>query len=339
MSYGSGGFEKLSGIEHVRKYPSMYLASKGEMGVFQTVREVVSNSVDECIAGHGNTIIVTLAKDNTISVRDYGRGIPTDLNTKYGETGMEMAVQINSGGKYDKKNYNSSFGLYGVGLGATNCVSEYLKMRVWKNGKIYSMETSKGYKTFPKKKGELFIEGECDKKVTGTEISWRIDPEVMSTVEFPVSSIILYLKTSAYLNSGVTFRFEDNRGDKPKIQEWMSENGLKDFLIDLQGERVDVLSKPITYNGIMSGMDKFEIAFKYVKDYKSEVHLYVNRNLVPNGGTPILGFRMAIAKAVSDISKLLGILKEKDKPFKTADTDEGLVAVINITMANPEFEG
>lgn len=338
--YKSEGFEKLSSIEHIRKYPSMYLASSGELGVFQTVKEVVANSIDECMAGYGNLISVSIFPDNVISVLDYGRGIPVDINPKYGETAMEMAVQVNSGGKYDKKNYNSSFGLFGVGLGATNCVSKFMSVRVWKNGKIHYMETSKGHKTFPKKKGELKIEGDCPKDRTGTEITWQLDPEVMSVVTFDIGKIISFLKTAAFLNSGITFRFEDHRDKKDvKVQEFLSENGLVDFVSDIRGERDSILPKTILYKGDLSGSDKFEIAFTYTKDYKNEVHLYVNRNLVPNGGTPIVGFRMGLTKAINDIAKLLGILKDRDKPFKTADTDEGLIAIINLTMSEPEYEG
>lgn len=338
--YNSGGINKLSNIEHVRMYPAMYLGSKGAMGVFQTVKEIGANSVDECMGGYGNMIVYILESPTRFTIRDYGRGIPVDVNPKYGETGVELALQINTGGKYNKKNYNSAFGMHGVGMSATNCISKYMRVRVWKNGQIHMMESSGGHKTFPKKKGVLHIEGTCPKDRTGTEVTWEIDPEIMTETLFDPGKIVSYLKTSSYLNTGITFRFEDHRNKNDiKVTEFLSENGLLDFIEDIRGDKEAVIPKPILFSGDMSGRDKFEVAFTYSKDYKKEIHLYVNRNLVPNGGTAVMGFRMGLTKAVNDIAKLLGILKDKDKPFKTEDTDEGLIAVINLTMEAPEFEG
>lgn len=339
--YTAEDMDKKTAIEHVRLYPSMYFGGKGASGVFQSVKEIVSNSTDEALAGHGNLIEVTLLSPTKVSVRDYGRGIPAGLNTKYGETGIEMAMQLNSGGKYDKKNYNSSGGMHGVGLSVTNCLSTKMSVTVWQDGKIHYAEFSRGHKIMPKEKGKLKILGDCPKTLTGTEVVWELDPEIMTVVEFDAASIIDLMRTNSFVNSKVAYRFIDKRNanEEPKVYEFLSENGLVDFIDYLRGDRAKIIDKDITFRGLMSDEDEFEISFSYIQDYKSEVHLYVNRNLIPNGGTAVLGFRTGLSKAINDAAKELGILKDKDKPFTTSDIDEGLVAVINLSMKYPELDG
>ncbi|MGL5714053.1 MAG: toprim domain-containing protein [Paraclostridium sp.] len=340
--YSADSIKSVDGIEHIRMYPGMYLKDSGELCIQQTVKEIVTNSTDEFLQGYGNVIEVELSKDNVISIKDHARGIPTGVNKTTGLTGVEMCVgDTQSGGKYDKDSYKISGGLFGIGAAASNAVSEKFEVWVKRDGKIHYCKYEHGRKVHPKKPGELEIVGKCNIDDTGTEIKYSPDPTILETTNFSVSSIMHYLKHLSYLIRGLTFKFIDSRDpDNVKVESYSTDNGLVDYINDtIKDGRKSILTKPIYFKGKFENDDEYEVAFTYVDNYASDVLLYVNKNAVSNGGTAITGFKTGLTKSINDISKLLGIMKDKEKPLRSQDTEEGLVAIVSVLMKSPQLEG
>ena len=344
--YSTSSIETKTGIEHIRARPAMYLGTTGAPGLLHTVKEIVTNSVDEAMNGFGNKIEVILYAANRIGVRDYGRGIPTQIVN--GITGVELCIgTTNSGGKYDNDNYATSGGTYGVGASVVNAVSSNMEVTVRRaDGKTYFARYEEGIKVFPLERGILHIDPKGNKtKDTGSEVIYTPDSKIMEITTFDVEAIDDYLHQLSYVTPGLTLQLDNRVGKDPgklgTITTYHSKNGLVDYIKRItSGLKNELLIKnPISFSGKLNNNDSYSVVFTYCNDYDSRVMLFVNKNLIPDGGTAVTGFRVGLAKAINDVGIEMGVLKPKDKTIVVKDVDDGLVAIISVDMASPQLEG
>lgn len=330
--YNASSLKVLEGLEHVRKRPSMYIGSTSESGLHHLVFEVVDNSIDEAMAGFCNYIEVTLTKDGSVKVVDNGRGIPVDLHPELKISGVEVALtKLNAGGKFDNKVYHVSGGLHGVGVSVVNALSIYLSVKVKREGKIYEQEYERGVPKFP-----LREIGDCPPEETGTEIWFIPDKEIFETVEFKESIISPKLKELAYLNRGVTIKFINEKTNETEV--FLSEEGIKAFVNELNEGQQNILEEPI-YFKIEEDNFFLEVAMQYNSGFGSNVLSFVNNIHTTEGGTHELGFKTAITKLLNDEALELKFIKDTDEALTGDDVREGMTAIINLRILNPQFEG
>ncbi|BAL80765.1 DNA topoisomerase (ATP-hydrolyzing) subunit B [Caldisericum exile] len=330
IEYNAGSLKVLEGLEHVRKRPSMYIGSTSESGLHHLVFEVVDNSIDEAMAGFCTEIIVKMGKDGSITVIDNGRGIPVDEHPELHISGVEVALtKLNAGGKFEGKVYHVSGGLHGVGVSVVNALSKYLKVRVFRNGKIYEQEYAKGKPLYSLKEvGNSLFEN------TGTEITFIPDDTIFETVEFKEDIIKEKLKELAYLNKGLKIKFINEKTGEENIYE--SKEGIVELVKDInKGEQV-IPENPIYFN---YEEDHFflEIAMQYNSGFSSEILSFVNNIRTTEGGTHELGLKLALTKLLNDEGLQLKMIKDEALTFD--DVKEGLTAIINVKMLEPQFEG
>lgn len=330
--YNASSLKVLEGLEHVRKRPSMYIGSTSESGLHHLVFEVVDNSIDEAMAGFCNYIEVTLAEDGSVKVVDNGRGIPVDLHPELKISGVEVALtKLNAGGKFDNKVYHVSGGLHGVGVSVVNALSIYLSVKVKREGKIYEQEYERGVPKFP-----LREIANCSPEETGTEIRFVPDKEIFETVEFKESIIRPKLKELAYLNRGVTIKFINEKTNETEV--FLSEEGIKAFVNELNEGQQNILEEPI-YFKIEEDDFFLEVAMQYNSGFGSNVLSFVNNIHTTEGGTHELGFKTAITKLFNDEALELKFIKDTDEALTGDDVREGMTAIINLRILNPQFEG
>ncbi|MDI6860673.1 MAG: DNA topoisomerase subunit B [Caldisericia bacterium] len=327
--YDATFIKVLEGLEGVRKRPSMYIGSTDASGLHHLVFEVVDNSIDEAMAGFCKNIIVTIHKDNSISVLDDGRGIPPDIHPQYGVSGIELALtKLHAGGKFEGKAYKVSGGLHGVGISVVNALSEDLYVEVYRDGKKYYQFYSKG-----KSLGELKEEN-IDENKTGTFIKFKPDPEIFETTEFNYEIIKERLITLAFLNKGVRIKLVDERTNK--VEEFLYDGGIKSYFDEL------IKDKDLTHLPIYFSEEKenffFEVIFTYTNTTKTNILSYVNSIYTSEGGTHLTGFRSGLTKFLNEEGKKFEFLKNDDS-FTWEDVAEGLFAIINIRIFDPQFEG
>lgn len=337
QDYSAESIRALEGLEAVRLRPSMYIGDIGARGLHHLIWEVVDNSIDEALGGHCNLINVEVNTDGSITVIDNGRGIPTGMNTQMGKSALEVVMTVlHAGGKFDKDSYKVSGGLHGVGVSCVNALSIKLTATVYREGKIFQQEYSKGVP-----QGDVKVIGSSDK--TGTTIQFLPDAEIFTyTTEYVFHTIVGRLRELSYLNKGITLTLTDHRaiGDdgKPLYQEFHSEGGLVEFVTYLDETRKAILPSPI-YVENTKGDVPLEIALIYNESYTENVFSYVNNINTHGGGTHVAGFRSALTRTLKSYADKSGMLEKNKIEVSGEDFREGLTAVISVKVAEPQFEG
>jgi len=326
--YNAEDIKVLEGLEAVRKRPAMYIGGTGKDGLHHLVYEVVDNSVDEALAGYCDKVQVVIHTDGSVSVTDNGRGIPVDMHPQFKKPAIEIALtKLHAGGKFEKNAYAISGGLHGVGVSCVNALSINLKAVVKRDGKIYQQEYHIGNPRYP-----LKIVGSVDKKETGTQIRFIPDPDIFSTVEFDFAVLRKRLQEIAFLNP-VELTLEDEHTQKKETFHY--KGGLVDFVEHINKSK-GVLHKPIYFKR-QEADTVVEVVVQYTEGYNESIFGFVNIINTTEGGTHVSGFKTALTRAINDYITKKGLLKG-DK-LSGEDTREGLTAIVNIKMREPQFEG
>lgn len=334
--YSADSIQVLEGLEAVRKRPSMYIGDTGFKGLHHLVYEVVDNSIDEALAGHCNSIEVFINEDNSITVKDNGRGIPTDYHEKEKKSALEVVMTVlHAGGKFDKDSYKVSGGLHGVGVSCVNALSTHLKVVVNRNGKMYTQEYSIGKPLFDVK--EI---GTTDKR--GTETTFKPDGSIFTTTEYSYDTLSSRLRELAFLNKGITLqitdlREKDDAGVNPS-DTFLSQGGLREFVEYLDATREKLIDEPIYMEGDKGGIP-VEVAMMYNSSFSENLHSYVNNINTHEGGTHLAGFRRGLTRTLKNYAEKSGMLSKVKIEIAGDDFREGLTAVISVKVQEPQFEG
>ncbi|MEM9859530.1 MAG: DNA topoisomerase (ATP-hydrolyzing) subunit B [Bacteroidota bacterium] len=334
--YGAGNIQVLEGLEAVRKRPAMYIGDVGVKGLHHLIWEVVDNSIDEALAGHCDDITVTINTDNSITVSDNGRGIPTDYHPKEKKSALEVVMTVlHAGGKFDKDTYKVSGGLHGVGVSCVNALSILLKATVHRNGKMYEQEYERG-----KPKHDVKEMGTTDKR--GTTVHFKPDSEIFTVTEYNYDTVASRLRELSYLNSGIKIHLIDLRelddDGKPRSNDFFSEGGLREFVQYLDSTREKLIPDAIFMNR-ENGEIPVEVAMSYNTSYSENVVSYVNNINTHEGGTHVAGFRRALTRTLKSYADKSGQLDKVKVDISGDDFREGLTAVISVKVAEPQFEG
>ncbi len=336
--YSASSIQVLEGLEAVRKRPAMYIGDTGEKGLHHLVYEVVDNSIDEALAGHCDHIEVFINEDNSISVSDNGRGIPTDYHEKEGKSALEVVLTVlHAGGKFDKDSYKVSGGLHGVGVSCVNALSIHLEAVVKRGGKIQSMSFKRGVPQC-----ELQYLGETSE--TGTTVTFKPDAEIFTqTTTYSYGILASRLRELAFLNKGISISLTDKRDVDSETGECRSENfhseeGLREFVKYLDATRQTITPAPIYFEGEKDGIP-VEVAMQYNNEYKENVYTYVNNINTHEGGTHLTGFRRGLTSTLSKYAKESGALDKLKFDISSDDFREGLTAIVSVKVAEPQFEG
>jgi len=328
--YNADKIEVLEGLEAVRKRPGMYIGSTGIKGLHHLVWEVVDNSIDEFLAGFGKEIKVTVQKDNKISVEDWGRGIPADLHKETGRPAAEIVLTtLHSGGKFNNKSYKVAGGLHGVGVSVVNALSEKLIIETHWEGYKYKQTYKRGLPI-----NDLKKEGKTNK--TGTIITFKPDREIFDTINFKFETMAHRFKQSAYLNKDLTITLEDQRNGKKESYQY--DGGIRAFINYLNQNR-DLLHKEIVYHEENIKEYELEFAIQYNMGYSERIFSYANNINTVDGGYHLTGFKSALTKSVNNFAKKNNLLPKNVNGLNGHDVREGLTAVINVKLPNPQFEG
>ena len=334
--YGAGNIQVLEGLEAVRKRPAMYIGDIGQKGLHHLVYEVVDNSIDEALAGHCTDIDVVINENNSITVIDNGRGIPTDLHPKEKKSALEVVMTVlHAGGKFDKDSYKVSGGLHGVGVSCVNALSIHLKVEVHRNSKIYQQEYERGVPMYDVKEV-----GTTDK--TGTIVTFLPDNEIFHETVYHFDILQTRLRELSFLNKGIKLsltdrRREDEEGNFIK-DNFVSENGLIDF-VELIDENRDKLLDSVIHMDTEKNGVPVEIAMHYNTSYSENIHSYVNNINTHEGGTHLSGFRRALTRTLKRYADESGMLDKVKFEIAGDDFREGLTAVISVKVMEPQFEG
>ncbi|MEO6521505.1 MAG: DNA topoisomerase (ATP-hydrolyzing) subunit B [Mucilaginibacter sp.] len=336
-NYNADNIQVLEGLEAVRKRPSMYIGDTGSKGLHHLVYEVVDNSIDEALAGYCDTIEVFIHEGNSITVIDNGRGIPTGINKKENKSALEIVMTVlHAGGKFDKDTYKVSGGLHGVGVSCVNALSIHMKTLVYREGKIFTQEYSKGKPLFEVK--EIGVSDH-----TGTTQTFQPDDEIFTlTTEYKYETLAGRLRELAFLNKGIKLTLTDERvvnEDGSFLSEvFYSEGGLQEFVAYLDSTRTSIIPEPIYLDGIKNGIP-VELAFQYNDTYSENVYSYVNNINTIEGGTHVAGFRRGLTRTLKAYADKSGLLKNMKVEITGDDFREGLTAVISVKVQEPQFEG
>jgi DNA gyrase subunit B len=334
--YSAGSIQVLEGLEAVRKRPAMYIGDVGQKGLHHLVYEVTDNSIDEALAGHCKNIYVTINEDNSITVLDDGRGIPTGLHEKENKSALEVVMTVlHAGGKFDKDSYKVSGGLHGVGVSCVNALSEHLKVLVYRENKIFCQEYEKGVPLYPVKEV-----GETSKR--GTEVTFLPDKSIFIETEYVYDILSARMRELSFLNKGIAITITDNRNkneDGAHISDYFySEGGLQEFVKYLDATRESLMENVMHMEGEKNGIP-VEVAMQYNSTYAENLHSYVNNINTHEGGTHLAGFRRALTRTLkSYVEKTPGFSKEK-VTISGDDFREGLTAVVSVKVMEPQFEG
>src|SRR5437762_350838 len=335
QKYDAAQIDKLEGLEAVRKRPGMFIGDPDERGLHHLVFEVLDNSIDEHLAGFCTKIEVTVHVDGSLSVRDNGRGIPVDIHPKWKMPAIELVLtNLHAGGKFGQGAYKYSGGLHGVGAKCTNALSEWFKVEVSRDGKVYHMAFAQGKTT-----QKLEVIGEVtSKKVTGTLITFLPDPTIFTiTTEFKFERLGTRLRELAFLNPGLEINLTDERGKSPRTELFLYKHGIEEFVKQL-GENKQVLHpKPIVISRQREEVF-VDVVLQYNDSYNDQILPFANSIPNSDGGTHLTGFRTALTKAVNQYAKQNSLLKEKDPSISGDDVREGLICVLSVKLPNPRFE-
>ncbi len=335
--YSASNIQVLEGLEAVRKRPAMYIGDIGEKGLHHLVYEVVDNSIDEALAGYCTEIDVTINEDNSITVKDNGRGIPTGFHEKEGKSALEVVLTVlHAGGKFDKGSYKVSGGLHGVGVSCVNALSTKLIAEIHRDGKIFRQTYSKGAPT-----SEVEVIGECSDR--GTTITFKPDAEIFThTTEYKYDILANRLRELAFLNKGIRLNLWDKRPDdegKTREDHFYSEEGLKEFVTYLDATRGTPIIDQIIYLDTEKNGVPVEVAMQYNDSFSENVHSYVNNINTIEGGTHLTGFRRALTRTLKKYAEDSGMLAKLKFEINGDDFREGLTAVVSVKVAEPQFEG
>ncbi|PIB31180.1 DNA gyrase subunit B [Gaetbulibacter sp. 5U11] len=336
-NYSADSIQALEGMEHVRMRPSMYIGDVGVRGLHHLVYEVVDNSIDEALAGHCDNITVTINEDNSITTEDDGRGIPVDLHKKEGISALEVVMtKIGAGGKFDKDSYKVSGGLHGVGVSCVNALSEHLTATVYRDGKIWEQEYERGKSLYPVK-----AIGDTDKR--GTTVTFKPDATIFTqTLEYNYDTLASRMRELAYLNKGITIHLVDKRFTKEdgsfEGETFHSEEGLKEFIKFLDGNREPLMKDVISFEGEKNGVP-VEVAMVYNTSYAENLHSYVNNINTHEGGTHLSGFRRGLTHTLKKYADESGMLDKLKFDIAGDDFREGLTAIVSVKVQEPQFEG
>jgi len=328
--YDASKIDKLEGLEAVRKRPGMYIGDPDERGLHHSVFEVLDNSIDEHLAGYCSKIDVTVHVDGSVSIRDNGRGIPVDMHPKWKMPAVELVLtNLHAGGKFGQGAYKYSGGLHGVGAKCVNALSDWFKVEVYRDGKVYSMEFARGVTT-----QKLTVAGKS--KGTGTLITFKPDPTIFTiTTEFKFDMLANRLRELAFLNPGVEIVLLDERDEK--TETFLYRDGIEQFVKQLGRTKQTLHSKPIVIS-----RQKEEVfvdcVMQYTDSYNDQILCFANSIANPDGGTHLTGFRSALTRAINQYAKQNELLKEKDPAISGDDVREGLVCVLSVKLPNPRFE-
>lgn len=330
--YDAEQIKVLEGLDAVRKRPGMYIGSTGPRGLHHLIQEVVDNSIDEAMAGYCNDIIVTIHKDNAISVEDDGRGIPIDVHKGTGLSGVELVMtKLHAGGKFNKDTYKVSGGLHGVGVSVVNALSTKLEVTVRRGGKTYQMTFERG------KTSESLKEiGSATK--TGTIVKFWADPEIFTeTTVYDFNVVQNRLRELAFLNKGVKIILVDERSDPEKRAEFHYEGGIVSF-VEFLNKGKNMLTPPIYFTKEKDNIIS-EVCLQYNDSYNESVFSFVNNINTHEGGTHVSGFRTALTRTLNNYAEKNGLFKEKSMKLSSDDVHEGLTAIISVKVPEPQFEG
>ena len=338
--YNADSIKVLSGMEHVRKRPAMYIGSTGEVGLHHLVYEVVDNSVDEALAGFASKIEVTIHLDNSVTVVDDGRGIPVDDMDVDGEklSAAEVVMtKLNAGGKFDSSSYKVSGGLHGVGVSVVNALSKELELEIWRDGGTWQQTYSKGQATSKLKKTGVA------KVKTGTKVHFTPDTEIFSATEYNYDTLAQRLRELAFLNKGLQITLTDERATdsktgEPKNTEFKYNGGIAEFIKHLNRGKQVLHDKPIYMEAERSGV-VMEIGLQYNDAYSETVFSFANNINTADGGTHLSGFRTALTRTINYAGQQMGLFKDVKENLSGDDVREGLVAVISVKLPQPQFEG
>lgn len=334
--YSADSIQALEGMEHVRMRPSMYIGDVGLRGLHHLVYEVVDNSIDEALAGHCDTIYVSINEDESITVKDNGRGIPVDMHKKEGVSALEVVMtKIGAGGKFDKDSYKVSGGLHGVGVSCVNALSEHLRATVYLNGIVYEQEYSKGKALYPVKEIGTTTE-------RGTQVTFTPDSTIFDSVIYMYETLATRLRELSFLNKGITITFQDKRETKEdgsfKGQVFHSEEGLSEFVRYIEETREPLIGQVISMEGEKNGIP-VEVAMIYNTSYSENIHAYVNNINTHEGGTHLSGFRRGLTNTLKKYADASGMLDKLKFEISGDDFREGLTAIVSVKVQEPQFEG
>jgi DNA gyrase, B subunit len=329
--YSAKNINVLKGLEAVRKRPAMYIGDVGPRGLHHLVNEVVDNSIDEALAGYADTILLTIHKDETISIEDNGRGIPVDMHLEEKRSALEVVMTVlHAGGKFDKNTYKVSGGLHGVGVSVVNALSEWLRVEVKRDGGVFLQEYKRGVPIKPVK--EI---GKTKKNDRGTKISFRPDSDIFKVTIFKFDTIAERIRELAYLNKNISIRIIDERDGEDVTFHF--KGGLIEFVKYLDETR-EPLHKTVYIEGEKDNTP-IEIAFQYNSSYSDNIFSYVNNINTTEGGTHLVGFKSALTRTLNNYAYKNGLIKEGKIQLTGDDFREGLTAVISVKVAEPQFEG
>ncbi len=334
-TYDASSIAVLEGLEAVRKRPGMYIGSVSRKGLNHLIYEIVDNSVDEHLAGYGNTIWVTLEKDGSCTVEDNGRGIPVGMHAKGVAAARVVFTTLHAGGKFDNNAYKTSGGLHGVGSSVVNALSTYMDVEISREGSVHHDRYMQGHPVVELENGLLPIIGKTKK--TGTKINFLPDPEIFEKTRFKEDDVKSRLHETAYLNPNLTIVYEDRRGEEVEHIEFSEPDGIIGFVKDVN-KNLETLHDVVYYKGEAEGV-YVEVAFQYVNEFHENVLGFCNNIYNAEGGTHITGFKTTFTTVINQYARELGILKDKDPNFTGADVRNGMTAVISIKHRDPRFEG
>lgn len=336
-TYGADSIQALEGMEHVRMRPSMYIGDVGLRGLHHLVYEVVDNSIDEAMAGHCDTIGVIIRKDGSVTVSDNGRGIPVDHHKKEGMSALEVVMtRVGAGGKFDKDSYKVSGGLHGVGVSVVNALSEKLTATVYRDGKIWQQTYERGVAVSP-------VVSIGDSEKNGTEVTFNPDPQIFTgEIDFLYDTLASRMRELAYLNKGLRINFQDEREVEEdgsfRGEEFFSEEGLKEYIKFLDGNREPIISDIISMEGERNGIP-VEVAMVYNTTFNENLFSYVNNINTHEGGTHLTGFRRGLTHTLKKYAEDSGMLDKVKFDIAGDDFREGLTAIISVKVGEPQFEG
>ena len=331
--YGADQIQILEGLEAVRKRPGMYIGSTSSRGLHHLVYEIVDNAVDEALAGYCKSIDVQINADNSITVKDDGRGIPVDIQKKAGIPAVEVVFTIlHAGGKFGGGGYKVSGGLHGVGASVVNALSEWLEVEVRKEGKVYKQRYERGKTMYP-----LTVVGDCSLEEHGTTVRFLPDKEIFEETVYDYDILKIRLRETAFLTKGLKITLRDDREDK-KEKTFHYEGGIKEFVSYLNRSNAALYDQVIYCEGVKDGVT-VEVAMQHNDSYTENIYSFVNNINTPEGGTHLTGFKNALTKTLNDYGRKNKILRDSEPALSGEDIREGITVIISVKIGEPQFEG
>ena len=334
--YDASDIQVLEGLEAVRKRPGMYIGTTDVKGLHHLVWEIVDNAIDESLAGYCNNIEVIINKDNSITVKDDGRGIPVDIHPKTKKSTVETVYTVlHAGGKFGGGGYKVSGGLHGVGASVVNALSTWVEVTVYKNGKVNFIRFENGgHTTEP-----LKVIGDCDINRTGTSVTFKPDPDIFDTDIYDYNTLKVRIRELAFLNKGLRITLRDDRDDEDTTGEtFVYEGGISEYVKFINQEKTPIHENIIHLEGEEDGV-MFEVALQYTNGYNDNIYSFVNNINTHDGGTHEDGVKRALTRVINSYGKKSGIIKDKDESLTGDDVKEGLTMIVSCKHPNPQFEG